>query len=78
MALVLFAQSEAPQTVEASGMGSIIGGDVGRARDDAIDDAMRNALEEAMGTLVQSETLVENFQLVEDNIFSKTSGYIQE
>jgi hypothetical protein len=64
--------------VVASGMGSITGGDVAHARDDAIEDALRTAIEQTLGTLVESETLVDNFQLIEDRIFSKTQGFIQK
>lgn len=68
---------EAPKEVVASGLGSIIGGDVAHARDDAIEDAQKKALEQVVGLMVESETLVENYQVLEDNIFSKTQGYIQ-
>jgi hypothetical protein len=63
--------------VTATGMGSIINGDVAHARDDAVEDALRKGLEQVMGMMVSAETLVENFQLIEDNIFSKTQGYVQ-
>jgi len=63
--------------VVASGMGSIIGGDVAHARDDAIEDALRTSIEQTLGLMLESETLVENYQLIEDNIFSKTRGYVQ-
>lgn len=69
--------SETSREVTATGMGSIINGDVAHARDDAIEDALRKGLEQVMGMMVSSETLVENFQLIEDNIFSKTQGYVQ-
>lgn len=71
------AQEEAKEVV-ASGIGSIVGGDIAHARDDAIEDALRRGLEQAMGLLIRSETIVENFQLIEDNIFSKTQGYVQK
>ncbi len=65
------------QEVTATGMGSIINGDVAHARDDAIDDALRKGLEQVMGMMISAETLVENYQLIEDNIYSKTQGYVQ-
>lgn len=70
--------SDEPIVVEGSGTGSIYGGDVAHARDDAIENALRNAVEEALGLMVESRTLVENFQLVEDNIYTKTKGYVQK
>ncbi|MCK4826419.1 hypothetical protein KA005_62325, partial [bacterium] len=69
-------ETEAKEIV-ASGMGSIIDGDVAHARDDAVEDALRTGIEQTLGLLLESETLVENFQLIEDNIFSKTKGYVQ-
>mgnify|MGYP006286436601 CR=1 FL=1 len=63
--------------VVATGIGSIVGGDEAHARDDAIDDALRTALEQVMGMLLESETLVDNYQLLEDNIYSRTKGYVQ-
>jgi len=71
------AQDAEVKTVVATGMGSIIGGDVAHARDDAVEDALRTGLEQTMGLLLESETLVENFQTIEDNIYSKTRGYVQ-
>jgi hypothetical protein len=64
--------------VTASGMGSITGGDVAHAKDDAVEDALRNAIEQTLGTMIQAETLAQNFTVVEDNIYSKTQGYIQK
>jgi len=64
--------------VTAAGMGSIVNGDVAHAKDDAVEDALRNAVEQTLGTMIQSETLAQNFTVVEDNIFSKTQGYIQK
>lgn len=83
-ALLLFAGVLIAQTgeqeytvIEATGMGSIVAGDLAHARDDAIDDALRTGIEQALGMLVESETLTENYQLIEDRIISKTQGYVQ-
>ncbi|PIE52009.1 hypothetical protein CSA37_08595 [Candidatus Fermentibacteria bacterium] len=46
------------------------------ARDHAIDDALRNAVEQGVGTHITSETQVNNFQLIEDNIYSNSQGYV--
>lgn len=46
------------------------------ARDHAIDDALRKAVEQGTGTYISSETEVSNFQLVEDNIYSSANGYV--
>ena len=69
--------AEEAKEVVATGLGSITAGDVAHARDDAIEDALRKGIESTLGTILQAETLVENFQLIEDNIFSKTQGYVQ-
>ena len=46
------------------------------SRKDAIRQAQRLAVEEAVGVFVHSETEIENFQLKSDRIFSRTQGYI--
>ena len=73
------AWGQAPRTatVEAEGLGPIIDGNIANARDKAIQDALRQAVEQAMGAMVHSETLVENAALISDRISSKTAGYIQ-
>lgn len=72
------AQTDEAREVVSSGVGYIMAGDVAHARDDAIDDALRKGIEQVLGTMVESETLVENFQLIEDNIMTKTRGYVQK
>ncbi len=65
------------QTVTAEGVGVVIAGDQAIARDNAIQDALRKAVEQAVGTMVSSETLVQNFQTLNDRIYTQTKGYIQ-
>ncbi|MDW7680035.1 MAG: flagellar assembly protein T N-terminal domain-containing protein, partial [bacterium] len=67
----------ATQLVNSQGVASIFSNDVGLARDQAIDDALRKAVEQTLGTFVQSSTLVENNMLVEDNILSWSNGYVR-
>ena len=49
---------------------------VGLKRDDALQDALRNAVGQAAGVAIVSETNVENFMVVRDAISSKTEGYV--
>ena len=66
------------EKVEATGQAAIIDGDKSMARDKAIDDALRKAVESTVGTLISSETITENYQLISDRIFSKAKGYVQK
>ncbi|MEW6616484.1 MAG: flagellar assembly protein T N-terminal domain-containing protein [Thermodesulfobacteriota bacterium] len=66
------------QVIKAEGVGAIVNNDKAIARDNAIEDALRKAVEQAVGTLVSSETMVENFQLLSDRIYTKTEGYVQQ
>jgi len=60
------------------GVGTILANDLGAARDQAIEDGMRKAVEQALGTNLKSESLVENFQLVEDRILTWSAGYVKK
>lgn len=76
----VYSQSEPAsdeQEVVARGVGAIIGEDVAKAEDDALASALRNAVEQVIGTMVQSEVLVQNYQTIEDNIYSRTQGYVK-
>lgn len=44
--------------------------------EDAQRQAMRAAVEQALGVFIQSETEVENFELKKDRIFSRAKGYV--
>lgn len=71
------ASAEDAVKVEAVGQAAIYGKDVAQARDKAIDDARRKAVEQAIGSMISSETVTENFQLISDKILSKSSGYVR-
>ncbi len=63
--------------VIAKGVGAIIAGDRTRAADDAIANALKNAIEQTVGMMIQSDVLVKNYQILENHIFTRTTGYIQ-
>lgn len=77
---VLIAAWGAPPSVadvvEAEGVGSILSGDIAQARDEAIIDARVRALEQAVGVLVDAETLVQNELLLAATVRNTTSGMI--
>lgn len=50
----------------------------GLTRPDALQDALRNAISQAVGVNLRSETRVENFMIISDAIASNTSGYIKK
>lgn len=68
------AQGELEKVIVALGMA---GGKAVRARDEAINNALRNAVEQGAGTYISSETTVEQMTLVEDRIYSESRGYIK-
>ncbi|MBI5237425.1 MAG: hypothetical protein HY887_03275 [Deltaproteobacteria bacterium] len=64
-------------TVDATGFATISGGNTAIARDNAINDGLAKAVEQAVGTMVAAETLVENYQVLKDSVYTKTQGYIK-
>ncbi|HBO84001.1 MAG TPA: hypothetical protein DD641_03325 [Deltaproteobacteria bacterium] len=72
------ASAQDVQTVTAKGVAAIEQGNTAIARDIALQDALRNAVEQAVGTMIDSETLVESYQVLRDSVYSKSSGYIQK
>lgn len=48
-----------------------------QSREAALNRALRNAVEQAVGALVDSETMVRNFQLLDDKIYSEVKGYVK-
>jgi len=55
----------------------IADGKSARARDEALNDALRKAVEQGVGTYVTTELTVEQQRLVEDRIYTESRGYIQ-
>ena len=72
-----FAQGAVPavKTVLAKGTGA--GEDRAKARDEALQDAQRRAVEQGVGLFVKSETMVANLTLLSDTIYTKAAGYVR-
>ncbi len=61
----------AQETSEVEAKGS------GIKREDALQDALRNAVSQAVGVALSSQTKVENFMVISDAIATNTEGYIK-
>jgi hypothetical protein len=66
------------KTVTAEGVAVVQGNNMDIARDAAIQDAQTRAVEQAIGTLIDSQTQVENYQVISDKILSQIKGYIKK
>lgn len=75
LALPVIAQES--RTVAAEGVAAIQGDARDIARDAALEDAQKRAVEQAIGILIDSQTQVENYQLISDKILAQTKGYIK-
>lgn len=65
------------QTVSATGSAAILGADQANAFEQAKKAALREAVEEAAGTLVTASTQVEGFSLIADAVLLQTSGFVR-
>lgn len=65
------------QVVRARGFSFFEPGQELIARQKALDEAKRAALEQAVGATVETRTAVENYQVVKDQIFTHASGYFK-
>ncbi|MGC8926495.1 MAG: flagellar assembly protein T N-terminal domain-containing protein [Myxococcota bacterium] len=64
-------------SITARGQAAIVNNDKAMARDKAIEDALRRAVEQVVGTMVTSESKTKDFQLLEDNIYTHSKGYVE-
>jgi hypothetical protein len=64
-------------TKEAEGQAAIVNKDELKAFEDAKAAALRAAVESAAGVRIDADTVVVNNQLVRDQIFQNTSGYVK-
>ena len=63
------------EEVVVTGTASVSAGDY---KKEALKNAMHNAVEKAVGVQVKSDTLVKDFQLVNDRILAHADGYVKK
>lgn len=66
------------QVQVAQGEAAVLGGDKPAAREKAIQDALRRAVEMAVGTKVTSTSEVQDFQTKMDQVLSHSSGFVKK
>ncbi len=70
--------AQSTRSIEVIGSGTIFEDDVAMGRDVAINDALRTAVEQAVGIILSSESVVENFQLLSDRVYTQSQGFIRD
>ncbi|MBI5074148.1 MAG: flagellar assembly protein T N-terminal domain-containing protein [Nitrospirae bacterium] len=75
---IIVSAAMAAEMITADGFAAMIGGNKVIARDKAIDDALRKAVEQAVGTMVSSDSMTENYKVIHDKILARTSGYVEK
>lgn len=70
---VAWAQGEVKEVLAVG----VADGKSSKARDEAVNDALRKAVEQGVGTFVTAQLTVEQQKLVEERIFTESRGYIQ-
>ncbi|MBI1871676.1 MAG: hypothetical protein HYS07_10885 [Chlamydiae bacterium] len=61
---------------EIEGVGRASGSTL-QAHDEALNRALRAAIEQGVGSVIDSETMVNNFQLLDDQVYSQVKGYVR-
>jgi hypothetical protein len=69
---------ELPDTLEVIGTGVIHRDNVAKARDDAIEHGLWNAVEERVGRLISPASVLSHFQLLNDRVYSQPEQFIHE
>lgn len=78
VALSLTAFAQTVVTKEGSGEAAVVNKDEAKAFEEAKNNALRAAIEQASGVRIDADTTVVNNQLVRDQVFSNTSGYVKK
>jgi len=74
--IVLLSASGRAYGVEAEGKGLIVNDDTARARQEALKDALENAIQQGASSFLPRESMEENFELLDARIYSRASEFV--
>lgn len=70
MSYTIFAQNSSSDTLTVESKG------YGISKKEAVNDAIRNAAESSVGVLITSNTLIENYVMIKDQILTSANAYV--
>ena len=79
--LIVFAATEAgaeDRVVTSEGLAPVKADDTVAARNAAIENALRKAVEQVVAELIDSEIALQNYQTLNGSIYSKAQGFVHE
>ena len=62
--------------VEAEGQAAILNNNLAGARNQALVNAQRNAVEQGVGLVLDSKTVSENFEIIRDKVLTSSQGFV--
>ena len=71
------AQEVTSISVTSDGISKIVKSNTAKARGNTIDDALKKAVEQVIGTMLSSETIQQHSDTLNDRIYSHAKGYVQ-
>jgi hypothetical protein len=79
VAMAVLAQGKSGEfvTKETTGEAAIINGNEAMAEKEARERALREAVEQVAGILVEADTLTANSQLISDRVFANSAGFVR-
>ena len=63
--------------VEVEGEAAIFSGNVASAKKQALTNAQRNAVEKGLGLILDSSTIMRNYQIIKDDVLTSTQGFVK-
>ncbi|MCX6640978.1 MAG: flagellar assembly protein T N-terminal domain-containing protein [bacterium] len=78
ISMIGVAFAEAPVVkITARGEATVFNNDMPAAREEALVDAQRNAVEQVLGVQIKAQTAVQDFMMANDDVLSMVNGYVK-